>query len=150
MRGVVELMFEKNSLSKFNAVCQAAIRNISNGTKYATEAAAKEILENSKQQVPVDTGTLLSSAFYEVSKRIDVKSYVYEAVLGYGGNGNPVNPRTGHSASSYMVVVHEDLGAVHMVGKAKFLEDPIRDYAAQNFERTVFTYARDSLTGMAD
>jgi hypothetical protein len=49
-----------------------------------------------------------------------------------------------------MVVVHEDLDVYHPVGKAKFLEDPVREYADKNFKRTVFKYAKESLAGMSD
>ena len=49
-----------------------------------------------------------------------------------------------------MVAVHEDLTAFHVTGKAKFLEDPVREYAANNFQRTVFKYAKESLAGMSD
>ena len=90
------------------------------------------------------------SAFYEVTRRSDVSGYRYEGVVGYGGNGDPVNPRTGRRASSYMVEVHEDLSVVHPTGKAKFLEDPVREYARDNFPRTVFKYAQESLAGMSD
>jgi hypothetical protein len=40
----------------------------------------------------------------------------------------------------YAVIVHEDLEAIHPVGKAKFLEDPIRDYASEKFPRTVIKH----------
>ena len=49
-----------------------------------------------------------------------------------------------------MVKVHEDLSAYHSTGKAKFLEDPVREYAKENFPRTVFTYAKESLAAMSD
>jgi hypothetical protein len=92
------------------------------------------------------------SAYYEVSRRSDtsLSTWAYEAIIGYGGNGNPINPKTGYPASSYMLAVHEDLLAFHPVGKAKFLEDPVRDYAARNFKRTVFKYAQESLATMSD
>lgn len=152
MRSVAEFTFSKKELYDFDAKCQAAIRNVGTGTKKATEQAAKEIMQNSMEQVPKFTTTLLSSAFYEVKRRTDTsaKNYAYEAVLGYGGNGDPVNPETGRPASSYMVVVHEDLDAFHERGKAKFLEDPIREYAESKFERTIFKCVRESLADMSD
>ena len=135
MRG--QFTFSKKEVSQFGDRCEASIRNVFRGTKKATEAACQEILSNSMAEVPKDTHTLLMSAFYEVSRR-RIKVWAYEAVIGYGGNGDPINPRTGQPASTYMVDVHEDLTARHPVGKAKFLEDPVREYANNNFKRTVF------------
>lgn len=152
MKGQVSFEFTKRELGKFDAACEIAIRNVFSGTKKATEAACQEIIQNSAEQVPKETLTLLASAFYEVSRRSDTAAttWAYEAILGYGGNGDPINPRTGRPASSYMVAVHEDLTAFHVTGKAKFLEDPVREYAANNFQRTVFKYAKESLAGMSD
>lgn len=152
MRGFAEFSVSKQDINTFAATCEFAIRNIGRGTKKATEAAAKEIMDESKRQVPKLTETLLASAFYEVTRRTDTAAttWAYEALLGYGGNGNPINPVTGKPASSYMVVVHENLDVFHPVGKAKFLEDPVREYADKNFKRTVFKYAKESLAGMSD
>lgn len=152
MRGFAEFTFSKQDLKAFAARCEFAIRNIGRGTKKATEAAAKEIMDESKRQVPKLTETLLASAFYEVTRRTDTSSttWAYEALLGYGGNGDPINPVTGKPASYYMVAVHENLNVYHPIGKAKFLEDPVREYADKNFKRTVFKYARESLADMSD
>ena len=152
MKGTFNFDFDQKSLDNFEAQCEAAIRNIGNGTRKATIAACEEILGNSMAEVPKDTYTLLMSAFYEVARRTDTSAstWAYEAIVGYGGNGDPVNPKTGRRASSYMVKVHEDLSAYHSTGKAKFLEDPVREYAKENFPRTVFTYAQESLAAMSD
>ena len=152
MRGAIYFDFEKGTLQDFTAKCEVAIRNVSRGTKKATEEACKEIMQESMNQVPKMTKTLLMSAYYEVSRRTDTASttWSYEAILGYGGNGDPVNPISGRPASSYMVAVHEDLDVVHMGGKAKFLEDPVREYAANKFHRTVFKNAKESLASMSD
>lgn len=152
MKGFASFEFEKGELSSFEARCNIAIRNVGRGTKKATEAACQEIIRNSMEQVPKLTKTLLASAFYEVSRRTDTaaSTWSYEAILGYGGNGDPINPSTGRPASSYMVAVHEDLDAIHLNGKAKFLEDPVREYANKNFTRTVFKYVKESLAGMSD
>ena len=152
MRGFAEFSFKREDIKSFEATCEFAIRNVYRGTKKATIAAAEEIMAESKRQVPKLTETLLSSAFYEVTRRTDTAAtyWAYEALLGYGGNGDPINPLTGEPASSYMVAVHENLDAFHPVGKAKFLEDPVREYADKNFKRTVFKYAKESLAGMSD
>lgn len=151
MKGTFYFDVKQTDIDQFEYRCEAAIRNIGSGTKKATIAACEEIMSNSKTQVPKDTLTLLASAFYEVSRRTDTAAttWAYEAVLGYGGNGDPINPKTGNRASEYMLEVHEDLGAFHKVGKAKFLEDPIRDYAREKFPRTVFKYAQESLASMS-
>jgi hypothetical protein len=91
---------------------------------------------------------MLASAFYEVSRRTDVGGYVYAARVGYGGNGDPINPRTGKRASQYMVKLHEDLTTPHHNGKAKFLEDPVREFADSRFPKVVYTYAALSLATM--
>ena len=151
MKGTFSFDFDQRSLNQFTASCEAAIRNVGRGTKKATVAACEEILGNSMAQVPKDTYTLLMSAFYEVTRRADTAAttWAYEATVGYGGNGDPVNPKTGRRASSYMVKVHEDLSVQHPTGKAKFLEDPVREYARENFSRTVFKYAQESLASMS-
>lgn len=150
MRGIFNL--SKSDLAAFNARCDATIRNVGRGTKKATIAACEEILANSLGQVPRETNTLAASAYYNVYRRLDTAStyWAYEAEIGYGGNGDPLNPVTGKPASSYMLAVHEDLGALHLTGKAKFLEDPVREYAANNFKRTVFKYAQESLADVSD
>jgi hypothetical protein len=152
MKGTFNFDFDQKSLNNFEARCEAAIRNLGGGAKKATIAACEEILGNSMAEVPKDTYTLLMSAFYEVSRRTDTaaSTWAYEAIIGYGGNGDPVNPKTGRRASSYMVKVHEDLSVYHHNGKAKFLEDPVREYARENFPRTVFKYAQESLATMSD
>lgn len=152
MRGFAEFSFKKEDIKSFEATCEFAIRNVYRGTKKATIAASEEIMAESKRQVPKLTETLLASAFYEVTRRTDTAAtyWAYEALLGYGGNGNPINPVTGKPASFYMTAVHENLKVWHPVGKAKFLEDPVREYANKNFKRTVFKYAKESLAGMSD
>lgn len=107
---------------------QAAVARVERGTKKATIAACEEIKQDTLEEVPRDTNALADSFFYEVEG-----SYSnFTATIGYGGNGDPVNPTTGKHASEYMVEVHEDLEMPHpRGGKAKFLEDPIRAYQAK-------------------
>lgn len=152
MKGTIHFDFKKSELEMFSARCNVAVRNIDRGTKKATTAACEEILEESKRQVPKLTLTLLLSAYYEVMRRTDTSAttWAYEAIIGYGGNGDPINPDTKMPASSYMVAVHEDLNAYHPNGKAKYLEDPVREYADKKFQRTVFKYAKESLADMSD
>ena len=149
---------------KFRTACEAAIRNVGEGTKAATEFAGWSIMSDSLGEVPVDTGTLMSSAFLGISRRTDIKNYRYGAVLGYGDTEdiagqvdfgpiewhmeptNNINPKSGLQASTYAAKVHEDLDMPHpRGGKAKFLEDPIRNWASGKFARTAMTYWKQAI-----
>lgn len=147
MRGTFDISFDKKSINDFDAKCTVAISKLGNGSRKALVAACEEILGESMAQVPQDTSTLLMSAFWEINGHWKTG---WDAVIGYGGNGDPVNPKTGKPASSYMVVVHEDLSTHHIIGKAKYLEDPVREYAREKFPRTVFKYAKESLSGISE
>ena len=71
------------------------------------------ILGESKKQCPVDTGTLRSTG------HVDEPKYTRSSVdiqIGYGGASAP-----------YAIYVHERLDLRHKVGKAKFLEDPVKE-----------------------
>lgn len=142
--GGVSLMKSILSVKYDNVVkrLDATMLRVQRGTKKATLAACQEIIKDSKEEVPKDTETLAKSAFYEVQG--SYKNFV--GIVGYGGNGDPVNPRTGESASDYMIVVHEDLEAKHNNGKAKFLEDPVRRYASK-FATRVSNFIKQE-TGM--
>lgn len=120
-----------NSIEVVNGNLNGVLTNVGKGTKWATEAACKLIYDASIAQVPEDTGTLKSSAFWKVERRTELaaSSWRYRGIVGYGGNGDPVNPKSGLKASDYMVAVHEDLSAFHAKGKAKFLEDPLREFS---------------------
>lgn len=129
-------------LHNFYARCDAIVTKVGNGSRKALVAACNAISDESLAQVPRETNTLALSQYWEVTGNYKIG---WTAVIGYGGNGDPVNPVTGKPASSYMLAVHEDLDALHIQGKAKFLEDPIRSYAAQKFPRTVIKHLQDSL-----
>lgn len=128
--------------SEFAKSLEVLLSRVERGTKKATRQACEEILAESLRQVPRDTNTLAKSAFYEIHG----KYRNFTAIIGYGGNGDPTNPKTGRPASDYMVVVHEDLQAHHPVGKAKFLEDPVREY--QRKMRQTYARAIRKETGM--
>lgn len=128
------------NFSRFHKKCEAAISKVAKSTYWATEEACEDIMEESLRQVPKDTEALAGSAFYDI---VHAKDYGFEATLGYGGSG--INPKTGIPVMDYAVAVHEDLEAVHPVGKAKFLEDPIRDYTSEKFPRTVIKHVGPAL-----
>lgn len=122
--GVMQL---KVNYSEVLKNLEVAIARVERGTKKATIAACEEIKEMTLGEVPRMSSTLANSFFY----RIDGRYRNFTAALGYGGNGDPKNPKTGQRASEYMVAVHEDVTAAHPIGKAKFLEDPLRKYQSQ-------------------
>lgn len=136
------LSISKKALKDFKSSCEATISKVGRGTKKATVQACRDISEESLRQVPYDTGTLAASQFWDVTGHWRTG---WTGTIGYGGNGNPINPKTGKPASSYMAAVHEDLTAHHPMGKAKFLEDPLRQYAADNFPRTVIQNIQQAL-----
>lgn len=195
----VDFNISLGELRDFQTSCEAVIRNVGNSSRTATEQAGWEIMSESLDQVPVDTGTLIRSAFFGVSERSDVVAYRYGAVLGYGSpaglgghlglnsktvtgrspggevlqGGKAVqkvggerfkyqtsvdaidwiippssnlHPRTHLPASAYAGLVHEDLDMPHPNGgKAKFLEDPVRNWASGKFARTAMTYWRKAI-----
>lgn len=74
---------------------------------------AEGIMAQSKALVPVDTGTLRGSGFVELPKRSGDRVTID---LGYGG-----------AASSYALIVHENLDNFHPTGMAKYLEVPFNE-----------------------
>ena len=150
----VDFYFSPNELDNFASSLEVVIRNVGRATKEATEQACKEILEESLKQVPRDTNSLASTGFYEVRRRTAVKGYTYEGVVGYAGMAGAgrsydrVNPKSGALVSAYAYKVHEDLTAEHPNGgKAKFLEDPVREYGQRRFKRVAETYWRFAIEG---
>lgn len=121
--------------SKFDKALDVMMDHVQRGTKKATTAACQEILAESLKQVPRETNTLADSAGYQVFGAYRN----FTGLVGYGYNGNPINPKTGQRATEYMVAVHENLFANHPVGKAKFLEDPMKAYQ----RRILMTFAKN-------
>lgn len=114
---------------EFEQGLNLTIRKVNRGTRKATVAASNEILEASLKEVPRDTEALASSAYVEISGS-SKNNYRegFAAEIGYGAKAGSVNPKSGEHPSEYMITVHEDLEVYHKIGKAKFLEDPVRDY----------------------
>jgi len=87
------------------------------GVKVAARALrneAQEAFAVSQDEVPVDTGALKASG------RVRPETGVYES-----GDEVYVEITYGGSATEYSIYVHENLGAFHPHGKAKYLEDPL-------------------------
>ena len=155
----IDFNLSQRELGKFVESCEAVIRNVGASTKSATVEAISDIMSDALDEVPIDTGTLASSIFGGVYQRMDLKGYRYGGVLGFGEPrglavnlgvsniewisepNNAINPKSGLPASAYAARVHEDLDMPHPNGgKAKFLEDPVRNYAASKFARTAMVY----------
>ena len=132
----------RTDLNRFDANCNAIINRVGNGSRKALVEACRVISEDSLAQVPRDTDTLANSQYWEVTGSYKT---LFEANIGYGGNGDPVNPKTGKAASSYMLKVHEDLTIYHFIGNAKFLENPVRKYALERHPRTIVKYISEAL-----
>lgn len=88
----------------------------------AREAAARilfqegeRIMAVAKGQTPVDTGALRASGQVSLPT---VEGSTVSVELGFG-----------NSSVNYAVFVHENLQAKHPVGKAKYLEDPVLQWA---------------------
>lgn len=160
----IDFNISHTEIDKFEKSCEVTLRNVGTGTKAASIAAGYSIMLESLGEVPVATGTLRSSAFLGVARRTDVKNYRYGAVMGYGDArslastmdfgpiewlmepSNNINPETGLPASEYAAEVHENLSMPHPNGgKAKFLEDPVRNWAAGKFARTAISYWKHAI-----
>ena len=73
------------------------------------KATAMLIKGRSQELCPVDSGTLMNSAYVDV---VDDRTYA----VGYGG-----------AASEYALIQHENLQYYHPVGQAKFLEQAFEE-----------------------
>lgn len=106
---------------QLQAYVQRTIVRVRREARRFVKEEAEAIMKASQDQVPVDTGVLKDSAFIQED---DEGSYT----VGYGLD-NPMNPKSKTAVEDYMVEVHEDLTKRHPNGgKAKFLEDPIREH----------------------
>jgi hypothetical protein len=92
---------------------------------------AAYVMAQSKAQVPRSTGTLAESGYVGIP--ISTR-YTVTVPMGYGGPNDIINPISGESASEYAIPVHEQVEIRHENGKAKFLEDPLNESAANLLE----------------
>lgn len=121
-------MYMKIDTKKFEGKIKNLLTSVATGSQEVVSNYTEELYAATLTEVPRDTETLASSAYKEVQK-----GFMHsKGLVGYGGNGDPCNPRTGQPASAYMVRVHEDLSMNHPGGgKAKYLEDPARRISDQ-------------------
>ena len=118
----MKINFELDGLDKLQATAERTIIVVRREARKIVLAEAEAIMAESQSQVPVETGTLRDSAFIEVDDEGN-------ATFGYGKDGS-FNEHSKAEASAYMVKQHEDLSLRHTQGKAKFLEDPVKQHAA--------------------
>lgn len=104
----------KSNITSVIARMQALPRAIEEEAFQAAVEWSEETMTLAKEQTPVDTGALRASGHVQA----DAASGAIR--LGFGG---PAAPYAEH--------VHENLDAFHRVGKAKFLEDPVRQRQEQ-------------------
>lgn len=117
---------------KFMQGMEATQKKIGHGTARLLAQEARKVMAQSAQQCPTTTGTLVSAAFVQERRQRGPVSQVQ-----FGYKGAVLNPMTGAYTGQYMIKQHEDLTLHHDNGKAKFLEDPILDYARQEAEASI-------------
>lgn len=102
---------------------------------YARElyASAEEVMAAAKELTPVDTGNLRASGHVQPPT---IENGVVSVVLGFGGPAGSGNSGESNTEDvGYATYVHEDLGANHAVGQAKYLEQPLMDMKAEIQQR---------------
>lgn len=125
------LTIEVLNLDKVTAKLTAALGpGIEKAVHAAAQAEARIILPKTQEQVPVDIGSLKSTGRIEEPPNEAGEVTVAIAYGGMADNGVDVD---------YALQVHEDLEARHPHGKAKYVEDPIREEltSGRSLERIV-------------
>lgn len=91
-------------------------------TGRALYAEGRELIQAAAEEVPKDTLALLKSRYVTppIRSRGEIK-----VMCGFGTD-KVINPKTKQPTSQYALAVHERLDVYHPVGKAKYLEDPMR------------------------
>jgi hypothetical protein len=140
------LRMDQHSIKKFHEELDDLSDRTSKAAASGLKAFAYEVIEQSKREVPVDTGALRASAFVE-DPQINDKEEKVTIELGYGRQATQINPESGLATTSYMVDQHENLLYFHKVGKAKYLEDPVRSLTPK-FGITLERFISQELTGV--
>ena len=126
----VDIKFKQDDITKM----VNNLQNISTSMKvnaghFLTEIA-QNIMAESKNEVPVETGNLKSSAYITAPMQKANGSTVVK--MGYGGLNDKKRTKpdkyTGEykMASEYALAQHEIKYKNHRIGKWKYLEDPLR------------------------
>jgi len=134
------LEFDKRSLRTLEKqLLKAREAAIAGGSEGLLDFA-EEVMTESLEQVPVETGTLKNSAF--VDEPTENEEGVVQIRVGYGRG--EANPLTGKHPADYMVPVHERLDVHHPVGNAKFLEGPLMS-SLQDFSARLVISVKDKM-----
>ena len=101
-------------------IAQLGLRTIE-AAGLAVEAEAQYELSLTQEQVPVDTGQLQASGRTEPAD----SGMIIANVIAYGGPPGSGGPAQTEFVD-YALIVHEDLAVFHKHGKAKYVEDVVR------------------------
>lgn len=124
MGQTIYIAFRASDVNKLGIKFERMSQTVLKDAQLGLEDVGKLIIDESKAQVPTSTATLRNSAY---TVELQTEGQVVAQRVGYGGPNDQINPKTYKLASSYMVPVHEKINATHVQGKAKYLEDPVRD-----------------------
>lgn len=117
MAGGIEAQVQLHGLEELGAWLEAAAEKAPHLLGSGLYQEAEAVMTESKEQVPVEIGTLKNSG------HVQLPEYLGDAVtvrMGYGG-----------AAAAYAWIQHERLDFMHPHGgKAKYLEDPVLKAAA--------------------
>lgn len=120
------------ALWRLQASLFQSLSKLTDANEQVLMESAQNILVQTLKEVPEKTGTLKSIAGISETRQSATRISIR---VGYGVNGDAINPDTGRMASEYMMAVHEDLFAIHSKGKAKFFEDPVNQERARIMDK---------------
>ena len=122
----------RRTVKRIGARAEKALEN-------ALYEEGERIMGQAKEITPVDTGALRASGHVPKPKRLGVLTQV---ILSFGGiaAGTYKSKRTKRIVAEgerigYAQYVHENLGAHHPVGRAKYLEEPFKRAQAGLIDR---------------
>jgi len=123
----MKLDIQIDGVKEFTKYCGRIEADVEAKSRKYSLQAAQEIMKESLEEVPRETGALADSAFIEQEGTT--------VVFGYGGPNVQNNEKSKELTEEYMVAVHERLDVKHPVGKAKFLEDPVNNHSDSFFTK---------------
>lgn len=131
MAGSVQIIVDKRSIQTFRHKLDMLANVVSDDMVNAAIEFGEEVLAASNALIPVDTGTAAQAAGI---KQEPARSGARVRV-GYAVTKDPVNPRSGELASSYLTTLHEDLSTPHENGQAKFFETAIMQHSYEFYSK---------------
>lgn len=115
------------NMDGFNRWARAIDKDMQFASVEAMEFSVEELTRMTLAQVPRDTNALADS----FDARLELHNGRVVARMGYGLKNNVARKAGAKAPSEYMTEVHEDLEVPHAVGKAKYFEDPLRDFSTR-------------------